>query len=89
MGAPQGNLVSGDAYTDIYDLITEGFPRHNRVMDDYMDLEGHILLVCHYLTLTANHGVIQNPDKIQLCRRELEYVGIFMTETGVKPSDEM
>ena len=76
--APQGTLVSGDAYTDQYDLITEGLPGHNRVVDDSMlwarDLEEHILQVCHYLTLTANHGVIQNPDKIQFKRCELEYV---------------
>ena len=91
--APQGSLVFGDAYTDRYDLITEGFPGHNRVVDVSMlwvrDLEEHILQVCHYLTLTANHWVIQNPDKIKLCRRELEYVDLFLTETRVKPSDEM
>ena len=53
------------------------------------DLEEHILQICCYLTLTANHGVILNPYEIQFYRGELEYVGLFMIETGVKPSDEM
>ena len=91
--APQGSLVSGDAYADRYVLITEGFPGNNRVVEDSMlwvrDLEEHIPQVCCYLTLTANHGVIQNPEKIQVCRRELEYVGLFVTDTGEKPSDQI
>ena len=47
------------------------------------DLEEHILQVCPYLTLTANHGVIQNLDKIQFYKCELEYVGLFSKAGGL------
>ena len=91
--APQGCNVSGDAFTFRYDEVTCEFVRVGRVVDHSClwdwDLENHVIRVCEYLTLTAAHGIIQNPKKVQFAMKEVEFVGFQLTETGVRPSETM
>ena len=41
------------------------------------------------MTVKSSHGVIKNLDKVQFCKHELEYVRVFVTETGVKSYEDM
>ena len=91
--APQGHLVSGDGYTERYDIITQSFPNYKRIVDDtclyHEELEDHILEVCRYLSLTASHEIIQNEEKFQFAQKELEFVGFVLSENGIRPSDSL
>ena len=37
----------------------------------------------------SNHGAIFNPKKLQFCAREVEYAGLVISDTGVKPPPEL
>ena len=41
-----------------------------------------------FLTVTGSHGIVQNAKKFKWGRRELENVGFWVMEDGVRPSDE-
>ena len=91
--SPQGQKVDGDSYTFRFDLITRDLEKYARIVDDSClwesDFVKHILDVCSFLTLTANHGIIHNPKKLQLAKRELEFVGFWLKEDGIRPADSI
>ena len=41
------------------------------------------------MELGSNHGAIFNPKKFQFCRREVEYAGLVISDSGVRPPAEM
>ena len=90
---PQGYLAAGDAYTDRYDQVTRDFPHpFTRCVDDALPwtttIEDMFFVVCEYLTLTGNHGIIQSPGKFNFCQRELEFVGFWLGVDSIRPSDQ-
>merc|ERR1712130_736069 len=87
---PQGYLAAGDAYTHRYDQVTRDFPHpFMRCVDDCLpwtnSIEDMFFVVCEYLTLTGNHGIIQSPSKFVFCQKELEFVGFWLGEDSIKP----
>ena len=37
---------------------------------------------------TGQHGIVQNPKKFVWGRQELEYIGFWILEDGVRPNDD-
>ena len=42
----------------------------------------------NFLSYTSSYGIIQNPKKFVWGKRELEYVGFWIKEDGVRPTQE-
>ena len=40
-----------------------------------------------YLLFCGERGIVFNPAKMKLCEKELEIVGLKLTQDGVKPAD--
>ena len=45
--------------------------------------------VCRALELGSQHGAIFNPKKFQFCKREVVFAGLVVSESGVRPPQEM
>ena len=41
------------------------------------------------MTLCSNNGIIFNLEKFQFCRREVKFVGYWLTEEGMRPTKTM
>ena len=61
-------------------------------MDDvaeWADMLRHLFLdTAEFLTVTGDHGIVQNAKKFKWGWRELEYVDFWVMEDSVRPSDE-
>ena len=92
LAAPQGSLSSGDGFTYWYDMVMRNMPRKKKCIDDVLgwadDLDQLFEDVCLFLTHTARHGIIQNTKKFKWGRWELEYMGFWLKEDRVRPSDD-
>merc|ERR1712240_203857 len=90
--APQGFISSGDAFTDRMDRIYEGEERMKRCIDDTLlydnSIEAQFHRTCRTLDTGGNHGAIFNPKKFQFCCRKVNYVGLVLDESGIRPPDE-
>ena len=90
--APQGSIISGDGYTFWYDAIIRHIQHMKKCVDDVLGWAKSLLQLFHntayFLSHTGAHGVIQNPKKFVWGRRELEYVGFWLKDNGIKPTDE-
>ena len=40
------------------------------------------------LTHMDQHVMIQNPKQLNFCKKKLEFVGLWLSDVGVRPSDE-
>ena len=91
--APQGHNCAGDGYTHQYHLITEYIPRVKRVIDDAClwdwKMGPHFYHIVHFLTLTSQHGIVQNPTKFEFGRTNIDFVGFSLGPNGVTPSAEI
>ena len=91
--APQGYLASGDGFNQRYDSILTDIPNKERCVDDTEvhspTIPRSFLDMCAFLDTCARHGVILNPHKFQFCQREVEFAGLTVTQTGIKPSPKL
>ena len=91
--APMGLGCSGDGFTDRMDRLFRNTERMKRIVDDSLLYDTTIAeqfrRVCETLELGSNHGAIFNPKKFQFCRREVEYAGLMISDSGVRPPAEM
>ena len=89
--APQGSMTSGDGFMFWYDAIIRRLARKKKCIDDvtgWADTLRQLFLdTAEILTLTAEHGIIQNTKKFVWGRREYEYVEFTIMEDGVRLSD--
>jgi hypothetical protein len=87
--APQGFLSSGDAYNRRFDAILTDFERKQRCVDDTVhydgDLETHWWRTLEFLKTVGDAGIVLNPDKLQFCRREVDFAGFRVTESTIEP----
>ena len=90
--APQGSISSGDGYTYWYDLLIRNIKNIKKLVDDVLGwaktLYKLFVIIMNFLYHTNSHGVTQNPAKFAWGRREIEYLGFWLTEVGIKPSEE-
>ena len=91
--APQGHLVSGDGFNERYEAITSEFKRKERCVDDTVmwadNIEDSFFQACQYLDLCARNGIILNPEKFQFCQDVVNFAGLQVTATNVKPSEKL
>ena len=90
--APQGSVSSGDGYTFWYDFVIPNLKALKKCIDDVLGwaktLAELFFNTLNFLFVTNSHGIIQNPAKFKWGRREIEYVGFWLTEDGVQPTQE-
>ena len=90
--APQGSISSGDGYTYWYDLIIRALKKLKKCVNDVLGwadtLYELFFNTCSFLYHTNAHEVTQNPAKFAWGRRQIEYLGFWLTEDGVQPSEE-
>ena len=91
--APQGHLVSGDGFNERYDAITSDFKRKERCVDDTVmwanNVEDSFLQMCQYLDLCEKNGIVLNPQKFQFCQDVVNFAGLQVTTTNVRPSEKL
>ena len=90
--APQGSVSSGDGFTFWYDSLIRNLPRKKKCIDDVAGWANTLLELfedtVQFLSHTNAHGVVQNPTKFNWGKRELEYVGFYIMQDGVRPNDK-
>ena len=88
--APQGFLASGDAYTQRFDAIITDFRDKVKCVDDTCmwadSIEAAFFQTCNWLDLCARNGITLNPKKFQFCQDSVDFAGLTITPTNVKPS---
>ena len=86
-------MVTGDAFNSWYDKIIRDLPRKTKYVNDVAGwantLSQLFMDTVAFLDVTGRNGVIQNPEKFVWGRRELEFVGFWVKEEGVCPTQEM
>ena len=91
--APQGHLAAGDAYTRRFDEIIRDVPRKVKCVDDSLlwdtTIEEAFWHTFHYLTLCANHGITFNPEKFVFAQLSVDFAGLTITDSGIKPTPSM
>jgi len=91
--APQGFHAAGDGYTRCFDDITVDVLRKTKCIDDTIlwddDITKSFWHTIDYVALCAENGVVFNPKKFQFARKEVEFAGFSITETGIKPSKSL
>ena len=90
--APQGLISAGDGYTHRKAEIMADFDNVKDCVDDsllYDDtIEENFHRVCAFLEQGARGGCTFNPEKFQFGKRELDFLGFRVTDTGIKPTKE-
>ena len=85
-------MASGDGYTQRFDKITENVQKQRRVIDDVLlyhsNTEEAFKETASYLTLVGRNGITLNPEKFTFARDEVDWAGIKVGQTSVKPLDE-
>lgn len=88
--APQGFLASGDAYNQRFDAIISDFPNKVKCVDDTCmwaaSIEAAFFQACEWLDLCARNGITLNPRKFQFSRDTVEFAGLSITPTNIRPS---
>ena len=87
--ATQGSNIAGDGYTHRFDKVTADVVDVRRQIDDSAlfkpTIDEMFTHTASYLTLCGSHGIIQNPDKFQFCKKEVDWAGFRLGPEGVKP----
>ena len=88
--APQGYLASGDGYTLRFEEIAADIKDRVTIVDDtamwHKDLRSGFEDACHFIEVCHNNGLILNPDKFQFAQETVEFAGLEVTMTGVRPA---
>ena len=74
-GGPQGHVVTGDAFNQWYDQVIAHLQRKTKCVDDVAGWATTLTQlfedVGEFLSVTGNHGIVQNPDKFVWGQQEL------------------
>ena len=91
--APQGHIASGDGYVRRFDDIISNVERKKKIVDDVLlydaSIEESFYHAFDFLLLCGQNGVTINPEKLQFCEEEVEFVGYNVGWDGYRPSDNM
>ena len=88
--APQGFIASGDAYNKRFDSIIADFPNKVKCVDDTLmwsnNIEEAFFQLCKWCDLTYRGGITLNPSKLQFAQETVQFAGLEVTPTNVRPS---
>ena len=89
---PHGALSTGDCYTYWYDFVIRSLLRVKKCVDDVLGwaetLEQLFFDTAFFLFHTNSFGIIQNPAKFTWGKRELEFLGFWIKEDGIRPTQD-
>ena len=89
----QGHISAGDSYTYRYDDLTRDVEDKVKCVDDTClfkpTIEEAFFHAWDYLTLCAENGIVINEEKFQFCRDDIDFAGLHITPTGIRPSDDL
>ena len=87
--APQGYLDSMDGYTHRFSLITEKIKNKQVIVDDMLiwsdDVKQNFYDVSNLLETGHKAGLIFNSDKFQFGQDVVDFAGLEISKTGVRP----
>ena len=87
---PQGYVAAGDAYTRRYDEIIKNVERKVKCIDDALlydyGIEESYIHTWQFLSICASDGITVNLPKFQFCQKTVDFAGLVITPTGVRPS---
>ena len=93
LSSPQGFHAAGDGYTRAFDNITVDFKRKAKCIDDSLlwdtTLEEAFWHTAEYIMLCSSHGIVFNPKKFSFGMDEVDFAGFTITETGIKPMQQI
>lgn len=88
--APQGFMASGDAYNQRFDAIISNFNDKVKCVDDTCmwanSIEAAFFQACEWLDLCARNGITLNPKKFQFAQDTVNFAGLTITLTNIRPS---
>ena len=88
--APQGFMASGDAYNQRFDAIISDFKNKVKCVDDTcmwaISIETSFFQACEWLDLCARNGITLNPKKFLFAQDTVDFAGITITPTNIRPS---
>ena len=81
--AIQGYVSSGDGYNRRFDEIVQHIIRLLRCIDDSLlhdlDMSEHWWRIIEFLEVTANAGIVLNPEKFQFSEETVDFAGFRIT----------
>ena len=90
--APQGFLASGDAYNQRFDAIIADFPDKVKCVDDTLmwspTIQAAFFQLCKWCDLLYRNGVTLTPKKLQFALPTVDFAGLTVTPTNVRPSSK-
>ena len=88
--APQGYLASGDGYTHRDYLISGDVSNKVTLVDDTLvwdeSVEQNFQSVCRLLVMYGKAGLIMNGEKFQFGKDVVDFAGMEVTNSGVRPA---
>jgi hypothetical protein len=88
--APQGFLASGDAYNQRFDAIIADFMNKVKCVDDTCmwanSIETAFFQACEWFDLCVRNGITLNPKKFQFAQDVVDFAGLTITLTNIRPS---
>ena len=88
--APQGFLASGDGFTHRESIIARDIKNKVTLVDDSLlwdnTVEESFTSVCRFLEAYGKAGLVVNGDKFQFCQDIVDFAGMEVTSTSVRPS---
>ena len=95
LSSPQGFHAAGDGYTRAFDDRTVDcpMPRKAKCIDDTVlwdaTIEDAFWHTVDYLTICSEGGITFNPRKFQFAQDNVDFAGFNLTNTGIKPLQQM
>ena len=90
--APQGFLASGDAYTQRFDAIIADFENKVKCVDDTCmwadSIQDAFFQACRWFDMCARNGITLNPEKFQFAQDTVDFAGLTITPTNIRPSSK-
>ncbi|MCW4345270.1 MAG: RNase H-like domain-containing protein, partial [Candidatus Thiodiazotropha endolucinida] len=83
-------MASGDAYNQRFDAIITDFKNKVKCVDDTCmwenSIEAAFFQACKWFDLCARNGITLNPKKFQFAQDTVDFAGLTITPTNIRPS---
>ncbi|CAC5357497.1 unnamed protein product [Mytilus coruscus] len=83
-------MASGDAYNQRFDAIISNFNDKDKCVDDTCmwsnSIKAAFFQSCEWLDLCARNGITLNPKKFQFAQDTVNFAGLTITQTNIRPS---
>ena len=81
------------AYNKRFDMITKDVKNTARQVDDSLlwdkTIKENFESNCNFLTFCGRNGICRNPEKFQLCLKEVNWSGFVIWENSVRTTPHL